>query len=163
MRILPGKAVKCKFFSREMAYCWVRVHFPSPFRADTDYILLAEPQTALGKAHPFNPNHLQTVLSGKRSEIWNRKVHFETINCRSLFCLLKLYCYLKDGLQQVWVIAEQLNYKITNLRANCTDGLLCQIVLDMWGLFVAWYKQEWFFPGTTHSYLVLTATRDLKK
>lgn len=63
----------------------------------------------------------------------------------------------------VWVIAEQLSYKITNPRANCTDGLSRQVVLYMWGLFVTWHKQGWFFPGTTHSYLVLTATRDLKK
>lgn len=94
MHILPGKAVKCKFCSREMAYCWAWVHFPSPFSADTDYTLSAEPQTALGKAHPFNQNQLQTVLSGNSSEIWNGKVPFKTINCRSPFCLLKLFISL---------------------------------------------------------------------
>lgn len=59
MHFLPGKAVKCKFFTREMANCGAKVPLPSPSRADTDYTPLSEPQTSLAKAHPFNSNHLQ--------------------------------------------------------------------------------------------------------
>lgn len=60
------------------------------------------------------------------------------INCRSLFCLLKLFIQLLENrIQQVRVIAEQLNYKITDLKANCTEGLLCQVLLDACGLLVA--------------------------
>lgn len=110
MHFLPGKAVKCKLFTREMAYCGAKVHLPSPSRADTDYTLLAEPQAALGKA----VNLIQIIFIfirkkirylERKSAFWSNKLQVPVLLAKAIYVVAWKMAYNRfESLLNVCII-----------------------------------------------------------